>query len=116
MTNLPGDQIPDDALPEGGSSVPAQDAEEGLADVWCRHDVRWTYDGTAGGYVCTQDGHNDVDDEGEQIPAATACAVEDGTVYAYQPSTNAAVWEVLQRQAAEERAAAIEARVGRMLG
>ena len=114
MTNLPGDQIPDDALPEGGSNVPAQDAE--LADVWCRHDIRWRYDGEAGGYVCTDGGHGERDGDGDPIPAATACAIEDGTVYASQPSRSPDIWAVLQAQEAAMQAELLQERVRRMLG
>ena len=114
MTNLPGDQIPEEALPEGGTSTPAQDAE--LAPVWCRHDVEWRYDGEAGGYLCTGDGHGVRDSDGEQIPAATARANEDGAVDGVQPATNAAVWDVLCAQEAAIQAEALQARVGRWVG
>lgn len=115
MTDLPGDNIPPEALPEGGTtSTPAQDAE--LADVWCCHDIRWRWDPERGGYMCTRDGHGDYDSDGEQIPVNTACAIEDGTVYATRPSTNPAIWGVLCAQEAALRAEALQARVRRMLG
>lgn len=112
--SLPGNQIPEEALPDGGSNTPAQDAE--LADVWCRHDIRWTWDGDQGGYVCTRDDHNDHDDDGDQIPATTACRIEDGTVYGFQPSTNPDVWRVLCVQEAQLQHEARQERVRRLMG
>jgi hypothetical protein len=114
MTDLPGNEIPPEALPEGGTNTPAQDAE--FPPVWCRHDIRWQWNGTKGGWICDEDGHGDRDDEGEQIPVKTACAIEDGTVYQFQPSTNPAVWDVLCAQEAVIQGAALQARVDRLLG
>jgi hypothetical protein len=76
---LPGDRIPDEALPAGGHPVPAGDAE--LAPVWCRHSVRWSYVPDKGGYLCDDPDHN-----ADETAATTACAVEDGTVFANPPN------------------------------
>lgn len=55
--SLPGNRIPDDALPEHPNHVPAQDAD--VLPVYCRHSIAWRWDPEEGGYVCEDDGHYD---------------------------------------------------------
>lgn len=54
---LPGDRIPEEALPEHPNHVPARDAD--VLPVWCRHSRRWDWDPEQGGYICEDEDHYD---------------------------------------------------------
>lgn len=63
MTDLPGNRIPNEALPTGGTSTPAEDAQ--FPPVWCWHPetggdsdpVSWSWVGDQGGWLCDDPQH-----------------------------------------------------------
>ena len=67
MTDLPGNRIPTEALPDAGANIPAAAAD--LPPVWCRHSIRWSWVPDTGGYEC------DDPDHGDGLPATTVGAI-----------------------------------------
>jgi hypothetical protein len=55
VTDLPGNRIPEEALPPGGTSTPAEDAE--FPPVVCRHGVSWSWVAGEKGWVCDWPDH-----------------------------------------------------------
>lgn len=63
MTDLPGNRIPEEALPPDGTSTPAEAAE--FPPVWCWHPeigpnsdpFRWSWVGDQGGWLCDDPEH-----------------------------------------------------------
>lgn len=55
MSELPGNQIPPEALPPGGTPTPAEDAE--FPSVVCRHGVSWSWVPDEG-WVCDWPDHH----------------------------------------------------------
>jgi len=100
MSELPGNQIPEEALPDGGTSTPAADAE--FPTVWCRHGATWSYVAEAGGWICDDPQHY----LGDAAVQTGAIAAEHQPHYASDPRKNPAVWAAL---AEEDRAAAAQA-------
>ncbi len=101
--NLPGNNIPDEARPDGGSNIPAEDAD--LLPVYCRHSVSWSWVPDAGGYLCDEPQHYNG-------PAATqvgAIDVDHQPTFAHSP--NDAQRRALLREEVELQAAAIVERV-----
>lgn len=110
MSELPGNQIPPEALPTGGTSTPAEDAE--FPPVVCRHGVSWSWVPDEGGWVCDWPDHH----QGEGALQLGAIDSE------HQPTFGSReAWEHPQIQAAlakedvEQQAQDLQARVRRLM-
>ena len=104
---LPGNSIPPEALPPGGSNLPAEDAQ--MLPVWCRHSISWTWVSEAAGYVCDDPTH------GDGIPANQLGAIDVSCQPTYAHPPNKAQRAALLHEEVEIQAAEILER-GRELG